>query len=394
MKSRFSLGRLAATCARNPWRVVSAWGVIFLAAMVVAAAGLTGVLNNDLKLVGNFDSVVGSRLLNESSLNNSVGFTETIIIRSTDGTTIDDPVFREKTDAVVAAVRAEQGSWTDAGPTAAPDLMALASDSVQGSYVLDYFEIQDALGSPAVKLAAENMGATEQIDALVSADRTILLVPVTIADAHVDLAHYIEVVNGMGDGQFHVTTIGNLSINEEYQRVVAEELVTAETIGLPIAIVVLLLVFGSFVAPVVPLVLGVMSVGIALGIVTLIGQVVELQLFVQNMVTMLGLAIGIDYSLFMVERFREQRGRGFSKQRSIEIAGATSGKAVVFSGITLILAMLGVMLVRINIFFSLAVGAIVVVSCAVILSATLVPALLSLVGDHIDWPRKKPLHHE
>ncbi|MCO5227834.1 MAG: MMPL family transporter [Thermomicrobiales bacterium] len=394
MASRLSLRRLAGACARHPWRVVGAWGVIFLLSMVVTANGLTGVLSNDFVLTTDFDSVVGSRELANSSLSDSIGVGESIVIRSLDGTIVDDPAFRETTTAIVAAVRAEQGTWEGTDATQPPDLMALANDTVEGSYVLNYFEVQDALSNPLIRNAADQMGATEQIEALVSADRTTLLVPVVIGTTGVDIAHYIDVVNAFDSNQFSVTSIGNLSINEVYQEVVAEELVKAEMIGIPIAIVVLLIVFGSLVAPIVPLLLGVMSVGLALGLVTLIGQFTDLQLFVQNMITMLGLAVGIDYSLFMVERFREQRSRGQSKQLAIEIAGATSGKAVVFSGLTLILAMLGVMLVRLNIFFSLSVGAIVVVACSVVLSATLVPALLSLVGDHIDWPRRKPVHAE
>jgi RND superfamily putative drug exporter len=159
-------------------------------------------------------------------------------------------------------------------------------------------------------------------------------------------------------------------------------------IGIPIAVVVLIFVFGALVAPGLPLVLAIFSIGIALGIVTLIGQFEELQLFIENMVTMLGLAIGIDYTLFIVERYREQRQLGYEKQRSIEIAGATSGKAVLFSGMTVILALIGVMLVPINIFFSLGLGAVIVVSVAVALTLTLLPAMLSLLGDRINWPRR------
>lgn len=395
MHSRFSLGRLAGWCAANPWKVISTWGVVFIAASILAGAGLSNVLSNEFRLTTDFNSVVGLRELQNSSLAESVSINESIVIRSLDGTTVADPAFREHVDEVTGAVRTLQGGWEGEGPTAPPDPMALASDSVVGSYVLNYYEIQDVLANPQVRALAERSGATEQVDALVSESKTVLLLPVVIHSDNASIGDYIDTVERFDTDRFEVTTIGNLSINEEYQRVVAEELVTAETFGVPIAIVVLVLVFGSLVAPVVPLVLGVMSVGIALGIVTILGQLGDLQLFIQNMVTMLGLAIGIDYSLFLVERFREQRARGQSKQRAIEIAGATAGKAVVFSGITVILAMLGVMLVRINIFYSLSLGAIIVVSMAVVLTATMVPALLSLVGDRIDWPRKRAVHsHE
>lgn len=388
------LARIAGMCARNPWRVVSTWGVVFLVSVIIAGVGLSGVLSNDFALTTDFDSVVGLRVVNNSSISEAVGITETIVVRAKDGTTVDDPAFRQHVENVTGSVRTLQGEWEGTDATAPPDLLALSRNEVTSSYVLNWYEIDDALSNPAARQIAERSGALDQVNALVSSDRTILLVPVVIQADTYSIGDYVEAVEQFDDARFDVTTIGNLSINYMYQEVVAEELVVAESFGIPIAIVVLLIVFGSLVAPVVPLVLGLLSVGIALGLVTIIGQFGELQLFVQNMITMLGLAIGIDYSLFLVERFREQRGNGYSKQRAIEIAGATSGKAVIFSGITVILAMLGVMLVRINIFFSLAMGAIVVVSVAVLLTATLVPALLSLVGDRIDWPRKKPVLDE
>ena len=394
MKKPSTLARLAGACARNPWKVVSAWVVIFLAAIVIAGAGLAGVLSNEFALTTDFDSVVGLREVENSSISDSVAITETIVVRSNNGTTIDDPAFREQADTVTGAVRSLQGEWEGTDATAPPDLIALSRNELNESYVLNYFEIQDALSNPVAQRIANESGAMDQVNGLVSEGRTMLLIPVVIQSDEYSIPDYIDVVEQFDNPQFSVTTIGNLSINEMYQEVVAEELVSAEMIGVPIAVIVLLLVFGSLVAPVVPLVLGVLAVGISMGIVTIIGQFGDLQLFVQNMITMLGLAIGIDYSLFLVERFREQRSRGYSKERSIEIAASTSGKAVIFSGVTLILAMLGVMLVRINIFYSLAVGAIVVVAVAVILTATLVPALLQLVGDKIDWPRKKPVREE
>lgn len=394
MKSISSLASIAGACARNPWKVVGGWSAIFLVSIIVSTLGLTGVLSNEFSLTGDFESVRANELLNESSLDDSTGITETIVVRALDGTTVDDPAFRARVEGVTTAVREVQGTWDGTGPTQSPDLQKLSNGELTGSYVLSYYEIQDVLQNPVARTIAESSGMLDQLDGMVSQDRTIMLVPVTIGSWPVDMGEYIDVVGGYDDERFDVTTIGNLSINEVFQQVVAEELVKAEMFGVPIAIIVLLLVFGSLVAPVVPLVLGVMSVGIALGLTTMVGQFTDLQLFVQNMITMLGLAIGIDYSLFLVERFREQRGLGYSKQRSIEIAGATAGKAVMFSGVTLALAMLGVMLVRINIFFSLSLGAIIVVCTSVILTATLVPALLSLIGDKIDWPRKKPVHQE
>lgn len=394
MKQPPLLSRIASYCARNPWKIVSAWSLIFLIAAVLSATTLGGVLNNEMELTTDFDSVVGSELLSNSSLGDSVGITETIVIQSTDGTTVDEPAFREHVEAVTVDVRAMQGEWMGTAPTAQPDLIALSQNNLEGSYVLNYFEIMDVLSNPAAMAVAESSGQLDQVNGLVSSDRDTLLLPVVIQSDEYSIVDYIDLVETFDTDRFQATTIGNLSINEMFQQTLIEELIQAEMFGVPIAIVVLLVVFASLVAPVIPLVLGVTSVAIALGAVAIIGQFGELQIFVQNMITMLGLAIGIDYSLFLVERFREQRNQGFSKQRAIEIACATSGKAVIFSGVTLILAMLGVMMVELNIFYSLAVGAITVIAITLILTATLVPALLSLVGDKIDWPRKKPVHDE
>lgn len=394
MKKPPFLASLAGICARNPWRVISVWGVVFIAAAILSATGLNSVLNNEFALTGDFDSVTGLELLNESSLGDSVGITETIVIQSIDGTEVDDPAFRSHVDLVTGEVRVIMGEWHGTGPAGPPDMIALAQGTLQENYVLNYFEIMDVLSNPAAQAIAQQSGQLDQVEGLVSEDRTTMLLPVVIHSDEYSIADYIDVVEQFDTDRFEVTTIGNLSINEKYQELIVEELIQAEMFGVPIAVIVLLIVFGSLVAPVVPLVLGVMSVVIALGAVTILGQFSELQLFVQNMITMLGLAIGIDYSLFLVERFREQRAQGDSKQRAIEIAGSTSGKAVVFSGVTLILAMLGVMLVRMNIFYSLAVGAITVIAVTLMLTATLVPALLSLVGDRIDWPRRQPARTE
>ncbi len=217
MRSRFSLMQLASTCARHPQRVVAFWAAIFLAAAVIAGLGLSGVLSNAFSLTTNDDSVVGLQRLNDSSLSDSIGYSETIVITARDGLTVDDPAFRTQTDAVVAGVRTLQGEWAGTGPTAAPDLLSLSQNSITGSYVLDYFEIQDLLSNPQVAALATQMGGTEQIDALVSADRTTLLIPVVFDTYPESIRDYIDVVDQFDSDQFTVTTIGNLSINEVYQ---------------------------------------------------------------------------------------------------------------------------------------------------------------------------------
>lgn len=377
MASLLSTEGLASVSARHPWKTVGAWALILVLAAVYALGGLRDVVSTEMELTEDFESVVGMQMLTESDdLSDSANATETIVIRSLDGTSVDDTAFADHTNTVVTAVRQLQGDWAGEPPKGPPTPVDFISGNVQGANVLNYFELNQ-FGAP-------------EIEQLVNADRTVIIVPVTFADAYgsVPISEYIDVVEQFDTDRFEVTSIGTLTINEEFSRVTTEDLIQGEMIGIPIATLVLVFVFGALVAPMLPLTLAVFSIGIALGVVTLIGQFEQLQLFIENMIAMLGLAIGIDYSLFIIERFREQRRLGHTTQRAIEIAGGTAGKAVFFSGMTVILALLGVMLVPINIFFSLSLGAVVVVAIAVLLTLTLLPALLSLLGDRINWPRK------
>jgi RND superfamily putative drug exporter len=382
MASPFSTEGLASVSARHPWRVILTWLTVLVIAGVYALTGLSDVVSNDMELTNDYESVVGlNKLSSSETLSDTANASETILLRSLDGTTADDPAFAERANSVVGAIRQLQGDWEGAAPKGPPTPQDLLEEGNQGSQVINYFELKP-FGAPE----------TEQ---LLNADRTVLLIPATFAQENsiLNIPAYLDVVEQFDSDRFDVTSIGVLSINEVFSGIAADDLIQGEMIGLPIALLVLIIVFGALVAPGLPIVLGLFSIGIALGIVTLAGQFGQLQLFIENMVTMLGLAIGIDYALFIVERYREQRRLGYNRQRAIEIAGGTAGKAVLFSGITVILALVGVMLVPFNIFFSLGLGAVIVVAVAVMLTLTLLPAMLSLLGDRIVGAHDTPGDH-
>ena len=130
-------------------------------------------------------------------------------------------------------------------------------------------------------------------------------------------------------------------------------------------------------AGLVPLMLAIASIVVALAMVALLGQAYALSVFTQNMLIGMGLALGIDYSLFTLSRYREERLQQREKLDAITVAGATAGRAVLFSGIAFVLAMLGLLLVPSTIFRSLAVGAILVGIVSVVAALTLLPAVLS-----------------
>ena len=123
------------------------------------------------------------------------------------------------------------------------------------------------------------------------------------------------------------------------------------------------------------------------GLVGVIGQVWHFSFFVPNLISMMGLAVGIDYSLFIVSRYREERARGRDKFEAIGMSGATANRAVFFSGVTVVLALAGMLLVPTTIFRGLAGGAILVVLVSLALSMTMLPAILSILGDKINAGR-------
>ena len=178
---------------------------------------------------------------------------------------------------------------------------------------------------------------------------------------------------------------GEVVLDEDFSALSEEDLQKGELFfGAPAALIVLLLVFGAVVAGVIPLVLALLSILVAIALTALVGQVFELSVFVTNMIFGMGLALGIDYSLFILSRFREERREGREKVDAIVTAGATASRAVLFSGAAFVLAMTGLVLVPNTIMRSLATGAILVGIVSVVAALTLLPAVLSLLGDRID----------
>jgi RND superfamily putative drug exporter len=154
--------------------------------------------------------------------------------------------------------------------------------------------------------------------------------------------------------------------------------------GLPAALIILLLVFGAVVAGLVPLLMALVSIVVALGLAALLAQQFELSVYVTNMLTAMGLALEVDYSLFVVSRYREERGRGRSELAAIEASGATASRAVLFSGAVFVIAMFGMLVVPSSVMRSLAAGAVLVGIVSVVAAVTLLPAVLGLLGDRVN----------
>jgi RND superfamily putative drug exporter len=201
-----------------------------------------------------------------------------------------------------------------------------------------------------------------------------------------EVAPLVGLVNSVdGQGGFQVSITGTLTADADFEKLSEEDLQKGELlIGLPAALIILVLVFGAVLAGLVPVLLGLLSIVIAVALTALVGQAFDVSFFVVNMISAMGLALGIDYALFILSRYREERVRGLEKIDAIVASGATASRAVLFSGIAFVLAMFGMLLVPDTILRSLALGAILVGIVSVLAALTLLPAVLSLLGDRVN----------
>ncbi len=343
-------GRIAAFCARKAPLVILFW-LIVVAVGGFFASGLQDVVNSNPKLYFNPESAKGTKLL-EEKLQGPAQAQEVVIVQS-QNLTVDDPEFQTFVNQVSSGLKGLKK----------PDGSPLVASA------LNYYETN--------------------LTQLVSADRHTTILPTTLdapqEEAASNVGPLIDYVKETDGRQgFTVLTLGEGSINNTFFDTAMGDLKKAEIIGVPIALLVLVVVFGTIAAAGVPLLLGGFSVAVGLGLAALVGRLVTLDTIVENVITMVGLAVGIDYSLLIVERFREERRKGVEKIEAVRRSGATAGQAVLFSGGTVMASLLALLIVPEKSFLSISVGAALVVVAAVAAAVTLLPALLGLIGDGVN----------
>jgi RND superfamily putative drug exporter len=186
---------------------------------------------------------------------------------------------------------------------------------------------------------------------------------------------------------FYVGEAGSISSGKALDAMFSKQLKNAGTRSVPLTLIILLLVFGSLVAAFIPLLLALSSVIATIGIVTLISHVTPMDQSVAEVILLVGLAVGVDYSLFYLKREREERAAGREHRAALEAAAATSGRAVLVSGMTVLAAMAGLLFTRDKMFVSFGIGTMVVVLVSMIGSLTVLPALLAKLGDRVERGR-------
>jgi len=339
---------LARASSRRPWRVVAGWVVVIVVASGFSSAFLADALTTDFDFT---DSPESKRALEvvEERLRGPETFTEIVVVTST-SLTADDAAY----EAYFVQLT---GTIDGLGPDRVQAVFAVGQD-----------------GAP-----------------IVSEDGRSRLVTVVLTNTDLDEAseHAVDLKEAVAsvdapDG-VHARLFGQASINNDFVELAEEGLRKGESIGIVVALVVLLVVIGAAVAASLPILLAIAAIATAIGITAVVGRAFDLSFFVVNFITMIGLAVGIDYALFIVARYREERVRGAEKLEAIGRTGATANRAVFFSGLTVVLALSGLLLVPNTVFRSLAIGAILVVLLAMGASMTLLPAVISLLGDRINW---------
>lgn len=197
-----------------------------------------------------------------------------------------------------------------------------------------------------------------------------------------DMPQVVEDIRDEIGDQAGVTLTGGGAFEHDINQASQRDLMTAEAIGLPIAIVVLLFAFGTIVASFVPLIVGIGTVVSTLGILALLGNTVDLSIFVLNIVPMLGLALSIDFALLFISRYREEL-RKRSVEESIIMTIRTAGRSIIFSAVCVFIGLGAMLLIKVDIFMNIALGGMIVVGMAVVSSLTLLPSVLLMLGERI-----------
>ncbi|HYB23132.1 MAG TPA: MMPL family transporter, partial [Solirubrobacteraceae bacterium] len=181
--------------------------------------------------------------------------------------------------------------------------------------------------------------------------------------------------------------LGAGSGNKAADKLISDDFHKAEVTSLPLTLIILVLAFGALVAAGLPMLLGFTAVAAALGLTDLLSHVVPVDQSIASMILCIGLAVGIDYSLFYVRRAREERAHGRTPAEALQAAAATSGRAVLISGFTVMIAMMGMFLMGSQVFAGFGMGTVLVVAVALVGSLTVLPAVLSRLGDRVDRGR-------
>ncbi len=332
-----AMDRLGRTLERRRWLVVAAWLVVLLASAPFAARQTEHLTSGGFAVPGSGSEAVDHSL---------------------------DQFDRAQRDSL-AVVLAQKPGATPADVGAGVDRVDRAAAK------LDHAELSGAVAAQAKQQAGKGTIVVVPLDVQGSQDE--------LSDLAVDMREEVGAGAGPRDG-VQTYLVGQQALWAGMQDLSKEDLESAERTGFPIVLLILLAVFGSLAAAALPLALGFASVGITGAAIFFLSQSTDMSVFTTNVASMIGIGVAVDYSLFILARYREEVRAGREPDQARAIALRTSGLAVVFSGVTVIISLGGLFLVDSTTIRSMAMGAIVVVAVSILAAVTLLPALMSLLG--------------
>ncbi len=233
---------------------------------------------------------------------------------------------------------------------------------------------------------------------LISDDRRSAMVQYQPIGTYEEAALYIDKIEAAVNKTaaqhpgFEVNQLGSVTTTKATDAAFNNMLKTAGLVAIPLTLVILLLVFGSAIAALIPLLLAITAVVATTALIAIPSQFIPVDEQIGEVILLIGLAVGIDYSLFYLRREREERAAGRSEHAALEAAAATSGRAVLISGITVLIAMAGMFLSGDKSFMSFSIGTMMVVAVAMLGSLTVLPALLGKLGDRVEKGRVPFVH--
>ncbi|MFF2199827.1 MMPL family transporter [Streptomyces sp. NPDC058145] len=331
--------------ARHRWAAVGIWVLFVVLAMGLgSAAGRVDVDESD-QLKG--ETHTAAKIIEDAGIEQPAG--ETVLIQSQDGALkATSGAFRAAVDDVVEAVD-RTGKVTHV--TSPYDTRTISRD---GRTALVQFDMRG--------------------DAKTAADR---VEPVLHAVAGVRKAH---------DG-LRIEEIGGASMSKQYQDAFGNDFQKAEYSAVPVALGILLIAFGALVAALLPVALAVTAIVATMGLMGIVSHVQPMSDTANSVMLLVGMAVGVDYCLFYLRREREERDAGRDAGAALRIAAATSGRAIIVSGVTVCVAMAGMLFTGLAEFEAMGLASLMVVAVAMVGSVTVLPALLSLLGERVEKGR-------
>jgi len=333
---------------RHKKKVIALWA-IFLIIGVFFAPRLQEVFDREFVTGNTGDSQVAADIIAEEFTQRSP-FQEQLVF-SSENWTVDDPEYRQAAESVI-------GTFMDTGVV---------------TNISSYFSTGNTM------LVSPDGGTTYATIDLRSRNHSDGM---TIAGELLDTIDGVETPDG-----FTASLTGLEVVHADITEGSTQSLARAEAFALPVALLVLIVVFGALVAAFLPLGLGMISIVISLALAFFVGQWMDLSVFLETFVSMLGLGIGIDYALFILSRYRAERKAGREIDTAVFETVTHAGKAIAFSGLTVMIGLSALLATGEPTVVSIGIGGILVVLVAVAAALTLMPATVAVLGDRIDAPQ-------